>query len=126
MTSGDKVVVNWPTGKGGPYEVLGTFEHNSICTINVNGKGCFVDCGWCEVVEPKLEPDRLYYWTIKRDKAGLGKNINTRVWNQPVPVHRRWNELTDDERDAWIEEKCNVSAYHLAYKLITGEDHPQG
>jgi hypothetical protein len=89
---------------------------------------------------PALEPDRLYYYwddktniENKKEFAQVGKNILTGAWNHIEPVHRRWGELYDEEIGAFINTimdsvEKNLSfdrIYRIAYRIITGEEHPE-
>ena len=133
MKIGDMVYVNWPTGKDGPYRV-GGFDINQI-TVFLNDVSVLVPRSWCESVEPELEDERLYYYhfidpAFKEVKRG--KYIPENATENAEPVHRRWNELSEEEKDEflyavrrWEENDLSLNSVFVEiYKLITGEDHP--
>jgi hypothetical protein len=140
MKKGDKVYVNWPTGKGGPYDVIAKNHHGIRIKVVHNDDSCdfiSINRSWCEPAKPELEDERLYYYwdgdkALGRDSPEIGKYIDPHIWDHVEPVHRRWDELKANEqfrfKDSMYENyigKIGVDdVFKKAYKLITGEEHP--
>ena len=106
MKKGDFIYVNFPTGRGGPYQIEGIDlldDFHGFPIIKVGGKERWVDPAWCEPAKPK-------------------------------PEHRGWDELSSEDKDwffrileDWEYDHLWASdVYEKAYELITGKDHPEG
>lgn len=150
MKKGDKVYVNWPTGKGGPYEVVAINEHGvRIRVYHQDDSYDFVSVNetWCEPDKPRFQEGRLYSATNHRaDRKVIGfpfyndygsiilgsEYVDT--WDIS-PVNRQWQELTDKQREKFLIECQRVFhrtvpmnraelIYKIAYILVTDEDHP--
>jgi hypothetical protein len=88
--------------------------------------------------ESEIEDGRLVYVfdTYESGISGVKKGTLAIAYNKQYvdgwefvkPVHRRWNELNQKERElAYYISRHIESArdmYEKIYKLITGEDHP--
>jgi hypothetical protein len=143
MKKGDRVYVKWPTGKGGPYEVIVKNQYGYRLKIEHNGtEEMILDTSWCEPAEPEIEEGRLvrgaddegftdYGTYIRPSKHDKSKSV---VWSDGaevklkdvIPVHRRWDELTESKQQVWLQREgyCTCDDFRFAYKLITGEEHP--
>jgi hypothetical protein len=132
MKKGDRVYVNWPTGKGGPYEINDDLHTGYV--LKVNREWCEIPQSWCEPAEPEIEEGRLYY-TGKEKRMALVKSFyDDGAWDHLEniePVHRRWDDLSGPEKyelNSVVkndEDPNNVKTiFCYIYKLITGEDHP--
>jgi len=138
------VYVTWPTDhKTGPHVVVS--EGDKVKILFEDGEIAIVPSSWAEEVPPELEPSRLYYfWDDVKDYdfASTGRDAN-RHWQHYEPVHTRWDELSERERDHfkqyidvhfenYVDEHfdwiCSMDLakklYKRAYMLITGEGHP--
>jgi hypothetical protein len=142
MEKGDKVMVNWPTGRGGPYKVKKFAGREpyyiSIRIDNCDDIGSFatakVPQDWCEPAEPGIEKGRLVYVGSElgtRGKLAIPYGEEARTWRYKEPVHRRWDELSESEKyelNSVVkndEDPNNVKTiFCYIYKLITGEEHP--
>ena len=133
MEKGDRVYVNWPTGKGGPYN-RETYDYQDSF-VYIGRDRVTVPTDWCEPAEPELEDNRLYYCYdsdipdyYKYRSAEKGSMI-TGDWEIIEPVHRRWDELDMGDKAVFTDKmfkKCltGEDKYRIAYKVITGEEHP--
>ena len=133
-----RVYVTWPTDhRTGPHPYVVVREGYKIQILFENGEKALVPSSWVEEVQLELEPDRLYYfWDNAEDfsEANIGINVDG-VWQHYEPVHKRWKELSDEDRDYFKlyinvhhDLNCYVTEamrlYKSAYMLLTGEEHP--
>jgi hypothetical protein len=125
MKTDDMVYVNFPTGKGGPYEVIVLHFDDSI-TVLADGVFWNIAKGKYEPIKPELEEGRLYYtWDNNQvSNKNIEKAPLEEAWDNIEPVHRRWNELSLEEIHSWLDVRGPFNIYKEAYKLITGEEHP--
>jgi hypothetical protein len=135
MKIGDRVYVNWPTGKGGPYTVERFWYVADEVKVVVDGEHITVPGQWCEPAEPEIEEGRLYYVCDydepSKERIMRGREFVSALWDHVEPVHRRWEELEGSEKyelNSVVkndEDPNNVKTiFHHIYKLITGEEHP--
>jgi hypothetical protein len=129
MKIGDRVYVNWPTGKGGPYTVERFWYVADEVKVVVDGEHITVPGQWCEPAEPEIEDGRLYYVCDydepSKERIMRGREFVFALWDHVEPVHRRWDELTESEQQGWLQKSgYSIALYKDAYKLITGEEHP--
>ena len=139
---GDKVYVNWPTGKDGPWEIsdVGTLY---MAIIHGEGAGQMkvnVPRAWLEPAEPEIKNGRLcYFWDVESQKSTYARPYGKHTieghqdagrfltWAHARPVHRRWEELAVEEQSKFIDVVYygrGQGVFSEAYKLITGEKHP--
>lgn len=131
-----QVKINWPGGwQTGPHDVTFTDEWDH--EVWVDGKACIIPIQWCEPAEPEIEEGRLvraqsenatvYGKYIDSHRVLIGGRILNNCTNIK-PLHRRWDELTNEEqgRLKWAVgmNPTIKSIFSVAYKLITGEEHP--
>ena len=121
-----EIYVKWPGGnRTGPHTQTFKDYENDV-EVWIDERSVIIPGEWCEPAEPELEEGRLYY---RWDNNGVGRNSAEIMpfgltWDNIEPVHRRWNELSEDERTNWFVCDNDIHEYKYAYKLITGEEHP--
>lgn len=140
MKKGDRVYINWPTGKGGPYEVIVKNQYGYRLKIEHNGtEEMILDTSWCEPAEPEIEEGRLVSAKMYFDDGPSDiiyckyhKHIPIANAYRIQPVHRRWDELKEHEQIAvtkilsrWHAGKISdEDVYSELLKIQSGEEHP--
>ncbi len=139
-----QVMVTWPGGghKTGPHtQTLESYEGD--VGVRLDERTVIIPFEWVEPVKPEIEEGRLVYvWDNSRagglqpKKGDIAIKYNDEEdWENFEPVHKRWNELTDNQKEdyrAGVELffHINISIYRaemlyrISYNKITGEDHP--
>jgi hypothetical protein len=117
--------------KDGPYKTLDWSLH--IFRVVVDGREINVPAEWCEPAEPEIEEGRLVW--ISNKIAIVRFESGKYDFEEVEPVHRRWNELTEEEQNKLgcqcerifqcpIDIRSVKMIYEDFYKSITGEEHP--
>lgn len=140
MKTGDKVYVNWPTGKGGPYEIqrLSKDFYNGYMEAVVLDN-FYVPLSCCEPAEPEIEEGRLVkgikangdivYGELHYSQVGgsFVNNVKVNSYNI-IPMYCQWNELSSTEKSRvnWFigASARPETVFKAVYELITGEEHP--
>lgn len=134
MKKGDRVYIRGM--EGGPHIISEIYIPEAMkewaIPVNINGAICFIHRLLIEPAEPEVEEGRLVY--VWDELGAMGElaipyDSEARTWKYKKPVHRRWDDLNNEEKehlgrviDYYSQDDKDV--YKLAYKLITGEEHP--
>ena len=132
MKRGDKVYVNWPTGKGGPYNII--LLDGLDVLVDIYGLSIRVPIRWCEnivITEGRLcwewDDDEEIEPKTRRGAYRYCKG-DSYCFDHIEPVHKRWDELAVEEQSRlkWAVgmDPTTKSIFRVAYQLITGEEHP--
>ena len=124
-----QVYVTWPGGnKTGPHTQ--TFEdYEGDVEVRLHERTVIIPCEWVDPVDPELEDDRPYYATDKDGNKDVyyGMDIYRPEMVRIEPVCKRWDELSEKEKDSYyevIEHFGGRAIFEYTYELITGEEHP--